>query len=66
MRPIVMRIHQVEIAEPMVFSVQIKLAPDESEHGFNPFAELDGAARDSARPMGRSASPMLNQRNLNK
>jgi hypothetical protein len=63
---IVIRIHQVEIAEPMVFPVQIKLAADESESSFNLRAERDGAARDSAWPMGHSESPGLNHWDLSK
>ena len=64
--PMVTRIHPVEMAEPMTFSVPIKLAPDESVPGVNPQTELNRAAGDSFWPVGWSGSTGLNQSDLNK
>ena len=62
---IVIRIHQVEIAGPMVFPVQIKLAPDQSDPGFNPLIGLDESARERVGPEGWCETPGTNRWDLN-
>jgi hypothetical protein len=56
----VIRMHQVEIAEPTVFSVQVRLVPENSEHGFLSAGAMDLAARERVRPAGGGATPGTN------
>ena len=57
--------HQVEFAEPTIFPVAVKLAPDESEFGFNQSGAMDLAARERGGPEGRRETPGSNHVDLN-